>query len=78
MIIYIYDQKISHKINYFKKIMLALHSDLAYNKSYNYDTGNYFGLLVIKIKVFICTWMCKILVILNGNPLALFYVEWRA
>ena len=39
----------SHKINYFKKIMLALLCDLAYNKSYNYDTGNYIGLLVIKI-----------------------------
>ena len=38
------------KINYFKKIMLALLCDLAYNKSYNYDTGNYIGLLVIKIK----------------------------
>ena len=50
MIIYIYNQKISHKINYFKKIMLALLCDLAYNKSYNYDTGNYIGLLVIKIK----------------------------
>lgn len=50
MIIYIYNQKISHKINYFKKIMLALLCDLAYNKSYNYDTGNYIGLLFIKIK----------------------------
>ena len=50
MIIYIYNQKISYKINNFKKIMLALLCDLAYNKSYNYDTGNYIGLLVIKIK----------------------------
>ena len=50
MIIYIYNQKISNKINYFKKIMLALLCDLAYNKSYNYDRGNYIGLLVIKIK----------------------------
>ena len=50
MIIYIYNQKISHKINYFKKIILALLSDLAYNKSYNYDTGKYIGLLVIKKK----------------------------
>ena len=49
MIIYIYNQKISHKINYFKKIMLALLCDLAYNKSYNYDIVNYIGLLVIKI-----------------------------
>ena len=50
MIIYIYNQKISHKINYFKKIMLALLSDLAYNKSDNIDKGNYIGLLFIKIK----------------------------
>ena len=39
-----------YKINNFKKIMLALLCDLAYNKSYNYETGNYIGLLVIKIK----------------------------
>ena len=50
MIFYIYNQKISHKIYYFKKIILALLCDLAYNKSYNYDTGNYIGLLVINIK----------------------------
>ena len=50
MIIYIYNQKISYKINYFKKIMLALLCDLAYNKSYNYDTCKYIGLLVIEIK----------------------------
>ena len=49
MIIYIYNQKKSHKINYFKKIMLALLCDLAYNKSYNYDACNYIGLLVIEI-----------------------------
>ena len=30
--------------------MLALLCDLAYNKSYNYDTGDYIGLLIIKIK----------------------------
>ena len=41
MIIYIYNQKILHKINYFRKIILALLCDLAYNKSYNNDTGNY-------------------------------------
>ena len=50
MILYIFNKKISHKINFFKKIMLALLCDLAYNKSYNYVTGNYIGLLVIKIK----------------------------
>ena len=50
MIIYIYNHKILCIINYFKKIMLALLCDLAYNKSYNYDTGNYIGLLFIKIK----------------------------
>ena len=50
MIIYIYNQTIPYKINYYKNIMLAVLCDLAYNKSYNYDTGNYIGLLVIKIK----------------------------
>ena len=50
MIIYIYNQKISHKINYFRNIMLAVLCDLAYNKSYNYDAGHYIGLQVIKIK----------------------------
>ena len=58
--------------------MLALLCDLAYNKSYNYDTGNYIGLLVIKISQLFAHGFAKFLLSMNGNPLALVYVERRA